>query len=404
MAKVAMMDKSGRVHQVDQSQVNRARQAGWKVVSADYWQPIKPTSSGTSAAGVGGMAGGGVPSYANTSMPMQQGAIGSAFGYTGGPNVTSQNMPGAGGASMADRILNTLTFGLYTQQQGDTPPSQTVAGQIMGATYLPIREDLVDPNEVQVSLSPSFYNVNPGERYTLNEREVNQLASELLVWYETPDGYAPGGLKPGMDETQAIERIMNYAQVSEKDAVAFLNNLKSLPVTDPNSLDYGLIGSGGGGGGGGASAPTYVGPDRRAVEESVKNQMVALIGTIESQSVKKVVDAYMRDHRKAWEGASLDPNMTMLEELRNLESYKKIHKLRPDSASEATWVAQHRNAWAQGGGRVGEAEDRAIDLATIGATASTDNTAIAEYGEGFETDTFRDRMRRAASVAVGQVA
>lgn len=397
---VTMKAPWGAEVKVPANQVSGKQAAGWTVVS--YWQPDPVPTSGV-AAGDSIMAGGNQAPQYDTGAAGQQGAIGSAFG--------GQADSGSSWDAFS-WLAQVLSGGTWNNYAADTtaPPSQTVGGQLysMASGYARPRPDgLVSQEELEIDPNRR-YGTFASDRFVITQGEDRQMQFELTepVYYTDEFGnqYLLGQQAKGMEDNAAVEYIMDYAQISEKDAWEYWDWIKSLQPADAG--EYGLGGSGGGrggSGGGGRVGPTYVAPDRRAIEETVRNQMVALIGSIESQNVGKIVDAYMRDHRKAWEGASLDPNMTILEELRSLDSYKKIHKLRPDSANEATWVSQHRSAWQQGGGRVGEAEEKAQQLATIGATASADNATLSEFGAGFETNTFKSRMTNAAKVAASKV-
>ena len=206
-------------------------------------------------------------------------------------------------------------------------------------------------------------------------------------------------------EQEMITRLMNSG-MSEREAIAALQTqmmrggfvaggMYAFDLADSATRPFDP-GDQGGGGGGGSRMPAYIPPDRRTIEEMTRNSMVSLLGKIDDSNLDNVVDGYMRDHRRNWEGESIDPNMTMLEEIRNSEDYKKIHQLRPDSANEATWVSNQRQAFIQGGGRETAAEDRSRELAAVGATASTRSAGASEFQEGFETGGFMQRFQRSA--------
>lgn len=173
---------------------------------------------------------------------------------------------------------------------------------------------------------------------------------------------------------------------------------------EENPYDYLFGGGGGGGGGSRAVGPVYVPPDRRAVEEMVRGQLISKLGKIDAAYVDNITDAYMRDHKRAWEGESIDPNMTVLEEVRNTEDYKKIHQLRPDSIDENSWVSSQEAAFLQGGGRVSASQDRARDLAAAGATPDARNAQLSEFSQGFTTNGFFNRMKKAADNVASRVA
>lgn len=132
-------------------------------------------------------------------------------------------------------------------------------------------------------------------------------------------------------------------------------------------LDFG--GGFGGGGGGGFGGPVYRAPDKRVVEDFVKGAVVSLIGSIpDDEMVDGMVDLYMTDHRRNFDSETeeIDPSQSVKEAIRNTEQYQAIHQLRPESEDERAWVAQRRQAAAQGGLNTELQEDFAITQATVG--------------------------------------
>lgn len=154
---------------------------------------------------------------------------------------------------------------------------------------------------------------------------------------------------------------------------------------------------------GGGGGPRYQAPDRRAVEEAVEDQMVLLLGRIDAGAVGGVVNAYLQDDKRRFEGASVDPNMTLLTKIRGMDSYQAIHENRPDSAPENTWVSSQRNAFLQGGGSMQNAEQRAIDLATVGGAPSTESAGLFEASRGNIVPQFFEKLNKAASFAASRV-
>ena len=153
---------------------------------------------------------------------------------------------------------------------------------------------------------------------------------------------------------------------------------------------------------GGGKAP-YPGIDRRTVEQAVEDQMVLLVGRIEPGHVASIVDDVMQDDRRRYEGVDVDPNATLIERIRSLETYGNIHENRPDSAPENTWVSSQRTAFLQGGGSMQNAEQRAIDLATIGAAPTTESAGVFEASRGNITPQFFDKLSKAANFAASRV-
>lgn len=142
------------------------------------------------------------------------------------------------------------------------------------------------------------------------------------------------------------------------------------PEIDPFNIDDLLAGltGGGGGGGGGSIGPTYREPDARAVEDYVKGVLVSLTGTVDESLLSDGVAVFMRDHRRNFDspGRDIDPQASVLEFIRNTNTYQEIHALRPESEDERTWISQRRAAGARGGLQQGLQEDFAITQATIG--------------------------------------
>jgi len=153
----------------------------------------------------------------------------------------------------------------------------------------------------------------------------------------------------------------------------------------------------------GGGGPRYQAPDRRAVDEAVENQMILLTGRIDPQLVSSITDDYMRDDRRRFEGASVDPNQTLMERIRQTAEYEQIHEGRPDSAPENTWVSNQRNAFLQGGGTMHSAEQRGIDLATVGAAPTTESAGIFEASRSNIVPQFFEKLTKASSFAASKV-
>lgn len=222
---------------------------------------------------------------------------------------------------------------------------------------------------------------------TIAPKVYDTIAQGFSLWYDnvSEDAYAqerPTLISEGYDALRAV--------LPEQQAVSALQSI----------LDQ--IEGGGGGGGGrrsGGVAPVYTAPDERTIRETVENQMVALLGKIDDSAADRVTKSYMKAHREAWEGKSIDPNMTILEGIRGLEEYKRIHKLRPDSIRESQWISNQQQALLNAGMRTSEVQERSRDLAQIGAVATGRNAQLAEFSEGFQAGGFFERLDRAAGAA-----
>lgn len=167
----------------------------------------------------------------------------------------------------------------------------------------------------------------------------------------------------------------------------------------PTDLGIPGLGGGGGGGGGGFSGPVYVEPDRRVVEDFVKGTMVSLIGTVAEKDLDRIVDIYMKDHRRDFdtEDKQIDPQQSVVEAIRSTADYKKIHKLRKPSEDERTWIAQRQQAAEKGGLTRGQQEDFAITQATVGGDTAdvVDAASLAQFqGSGSVRGTLLDEKVR----------
>jgi hypothetical protein len=123
-----------------------------------------------------------------------------------------------------------------------------------------------------------------------------------------------------------------------------------------------------GGSGSGLSGPLYRAPDRRVIEDFVKGTMVSLVGHILEGNLGRIVDIYMRDDRRNFDspGQDINPTQSIIEAIRNTAEYQTIHKLRPDSVDERTWISDRATAAIEGGLNIGEIEDFAITQAVAG--------------------------------------
>jgi len=125
---------------------------------------------------------------------------------------------------------------------------------------------------------------------------------------------------------------------------------------------------GGGGGGGGRVGPVYRAPDRRNTEDLVKGMLVSLIGSGFSVYQEEFTDLFMKEDRRNFdsERTAIDPSASVLEAIRGTKEYKTIHKLRPESTDERTWISDRIRA-AQFGGLTGSRQEGfAIEQAATG--------------------------------------
>lgn len=203
--------------------------------------------------------------------------------------------------------------------------------------------------------------------------KLEKQREDLIAWIWSLG--APGGDTVYISESE-LSAWTKEAAAAETGVQLFnlqsrINNIvqKRLPVEAiwGPPLEVG----GGGGGGGGASSsvgPVYRAPDRRVVEDYVSGLLVNLVGHIPEREVARLADIYMRDHRRNWQStaAEIDPQASVVEAIRGTGYYQNIHKLRPDSEDERTWVASRRAAAAAGGLNVERREEFSIMQAAVG--------------------------------------
>lgn len=184
--------------------------------------------------------------------------------------------------------------------------------------------------------------------------------------------------------------------------------------------------SGGGRGGGGGAAPVYVAPnygrpDEATVQEQVKAQVVATLGTLNQSLIDRAVEEYMAKDREAFdqqneaerarfgskaggEFQQVDPWSAALAVIRGSAEYKDLHSLRPEGVDEMEWVAGRQDTLRQIGLTAGSAENLGIDQARVGST----NEALVDAGEmQFNADSGRllrhqrESLKQSASAVLG---
>jgi len=148
--------------------------------------------------------------------------------------------------------------------------------------------------------------------------------------------------------------------------------------------------------GGGSSRPKYVAPDRRTVEEWVNDKMIILTGAKQAEG-PALVDAWMKAHKNAFEGKSIDPNAEVIERIRNSGEYQRIHGLRPDLADEDTWVSSRQNRLTQLGVGAKEAAARATGLAAAGTNLNDIDISKVQLSRGRKDITLFSKLEKAAA-------
>jgi len=160
---------------------------------------------------------------------------------------------------------------------------------------------------------------------------------------------------------------------------------------DPTVLNPGRGGGGGGGGLGALLGPVYIAPDERVVGDQVSGILVNLIGSIDEDFKRTLVDLYMREDRRnfdeglppvdrgagVWQGSQVDPTQSVIEAIRNSSEYQRIHRLRPDGTDERTWISSRRTIGEQSGLMTSQLDDFGVDQAKIGGDLTDLQSAAA---------------------------
>jgi hypothetical protein len=165
-------------------------------------------------------------------------------------------------------------------------------------------------------------------------------------------------------------------------------------------------GGGRGGGGGGGGGVKYVAPDRRAVEEAVKNYVVAVTGTLHQSIVDAATEIYMKEARRGFklrESQEVDPMQSVKEFVRGKDPYKAVHELRPESVDELDWVTGPQGKLRTLG--LGAESAEFLGIAQAGVGASDDDLIDAAGTQKFGNTgrllevQRRELQRRASAVA-----
>ena len=159
-------------------------------------------------------------------------------------------------------------------------------------------------------------------------------------------------------------------------------------------------GGGGRGRGGGGGGPEYIAPDKRLIQDWVKDKSIVLLGKSSAQQ-DAWVKAYMSAHKKQFEGKSIDPQAEVTDKIRNTSEYKKIHGFRKDDVDEDTWVSERREMLVRLGVSDQLAGERAIDLATVGANTSKIKTGKFLTGKGIQDVGLMNDLKRSAKMVAG---
>src|SRR5690554_7485986 len=67
--------------------------------------------------------------------------------------------------------------------------------------------------------------------------------------------------------------------------------------------------------------------------------------------IQQFTDLYMKDHRRNFDtpDREIDPAQSVIEAFRRTKEYQTIHRLRPDSEDERSWVRSEERRVGEGG-------------------------------------------------------
>jgi hypothetical protein len=158
---------------------------------------------------------------------------------------------------------------------------------------------------------------------------------------------------------------------------------------------------------GGGGGRRYEKPDRGLVEDSVRGALIALTGKSDPARVAQLTDLYLRDDKRRFSGADVDPSQSIREMIRSYPDYQRIHQLRPESIDETEWIPTQVAQLMSAGVRPSAIDERAIVQAQVGVSAARgqESAFISEFMQtnrpvpGFVT-----RFQQAATASLRRVA
>ena len=251
------------------------------------------------------------------------------------------------------------------RQAQDPSPSAALQASSLAASQDPNRLGVLGLNPFGAPL-PQGNSIGQGvyDAYARGFEILNRWIEEGRISSE--DGIEKQGL---------LERLM----LKEAD-IGDIERVTNFLPGEVGSFDNGggafgdiTVGGGGGGGGrGGAIGPVYRAPDRRTIEDQVTGQVANLLGAVDEDFVQEFTNLFMTEDRRNFDSKDkqIDPGTSVVEAIRNTAEYKRIHKLRPDSVDERTWISRRRSLGESGGLAESELEQFGIDQATIGGRVS----------------------------------
>lgn len=298
------------------------------------------------------------------------------------------------------------------------PSGQGPAGELDFVTEESLQRDYGDyyDREDWEYRPPTEYNTKPIAGLTSAEwYEANRLwniitdpdKDKVGGWWTIGEDGIPFRNQSGFNAIEGMEGVSDkiIGELTRRYAVYEWEN----PIDSGDDFDVPLGGGGRGGWGGSARVDqAYLAPDRRAIEDMVKAQLITYVGTATDKRVQQMTDLYLRDHKAQWMGQraamkgtggeDVDPVTSVMVAIRDTDEYKKIHKLRPEGADEARWIAERRDALRQRGVSQGDADERAVILAQVAANPLTMDAGKFQAGTGSEDKGGLTKIKDAAAM------
>jgi hypothetical protein len=275
---------------------------------------------------------------------------------------------------------------------------------------VPERSEVWEPNTESIGYSPLV-----GEELAAVEAYWANMTTRPELWWNIqfgdPDeqGFRSKLITPLRMSNTNLEQGTQAKGFSDQQIGWLAEKLNSGPeVLAELGADEGLWGQPGGGGGGGARGPVYVSPMREVIEDTVKSMLNTLTGDEAEDLVQKYSDMYGAAHRQAWDiarsgGETIDPNQVVLEAIREQDDYKRIHTLRPESASESRWIPDQVARLRQLGMGAEDADERAVWLAQTGTPLTDVDIGAAQMVRGRKDITLFGKIGKAAELVAGQL-
>ncbi len=219
-------------------------------------------------------------------------------------------------------------------------------------------------------------------------------------------GYNGPWFPQRQEDLVAFMRSDRYIKLF-RELTRFLATGNDTGKTDASVIDLDGLGAGLGSGFGSSSfGAVYQAPDEDAVKEALQGFQVAVTGQLDDLLLDQAVAEYLTTHKQDFDdpNAQHDPFQAAKVIIRGSESYKDIHKLRPESENELAWVTTQQGRLRTLGLTSEQSEQLGIKLARVGASqeAAQDagNTAFFKNTGRVAKDQ-RDSLKSSARAVLG---